>query len=323
MLNLTPRELQVFNFLSKLRDPDVKLGDKMAEIINASCETGTPVNAISAKATLAITGVSIHGETFTIGDDTYEFLTDSLQSKAAPENIAINITTTTVQASGSLTVDTQPISGDTFTIGTKTYVFVPVGTANFEGEISIGADLAEVQIAIIAAINGTDGHNTPNTLVSASDFSNDISTITSFIGGTIGNSIATTETFTAVGNIFGGTTLSSGTNCTAANTALAVIAAINNNTKSLVSAAAGTGDAVVITAKTSGADGNKIGLAKIMANADFEDDTESIELLTGGINGTIASGMKFMADSTYMYFCPMGNKISDKNWRRVSLGSVY
>lgn len=317
---LSVTELRVLNSMSKIRDADVKLGDILANIIGASCETGTPVNAVNASVVFGITGVCIDGETFTIGDDTYEFLADAAQSKTVATNIGINITSKTVNASGTLTVDTQPTNGDTFTIGAKTYIFVPVGTANADGEVSIGADLAEAQAAIIAAINGSDGHNSANPLVTAAAFAANISTITALIGGTIGNTIPTTETFTTVTNIFAATTLGSGTNCTAANTALVVIAAVNANVNSDVTAEAGTGTNVVLTADIAGIIGNAIAVSATMANAAFADAATT---LIGGINGTIASGMKFMADISYMYFCPSGNTMADKNWRRVSLGSAY
>lgn len=320
---LSAAELRVLNSMSKIRDADVKLGDILANIIGASCETGTPVNAVNASAIFGITGVCIDGETFTVGDDTYEFLADAAQSKTAAANIGIDITSKTVKAFGTLTVDTQPISGDTFTIGAKTYIFVPVGTANADGEVSIGADLAGAQAAIVAAINGTDGCNIANASATAAAFADNASIITAFIGGTLGNIIPTTETFTAATNVFAAATLGSGTDCTAANTALVVIAAINNNSNSPVTASAGTGTNVVLTADIAGIIGNTIGVSEDMANATFNDGTNPVDVLVGGINGTLASGMKFMADTSYMYFCPSGNTTAGKNWRRVSLGVAY
>ncbi len=41
-----------------------------------------------------------------------------------------------------------------------------------------------------------------------------------------------------------------------------------------------------------------------MANAAFDDDATA---LSGGVDGTIASGMKIMVDETYMYVCLDGN----------------
>ena len=317
---LTATELKVLNNLSQVHNPAVSLGAKLQEIIGASGETGTPVNAVAAKVTLGITGVCVDGETFTIDGATYEFLADDAQSKTAPANIAVDIASKTVKASGTLTVDTQPTNGDTLTIGAKTYIFVPVGTANADGEISIGADLAGAQAAIVAAINGTDGHNTANTSATAGAFAANASTITALIGGTVGNAIVTTETFTAGTNIFAAATLGGGTNCTAANTALAVIAAVNANSASKVTASAGTGNDVLLTADTAGVVGNAIAVSDTMANAAFADAATK---LSGGVDGTVASGMKIMVDATYMYVCLNGNTTAEKNWRRVSLGSAY
>ena len=317
---LTATELKVLNNLSQVHNPAVSLGAKLQEIIGASGETGTPVNAVAAKVTLGITGVCVDGETFTIDGATYEFLADAAQSKTAPTNIAVDITSKTVKASGTLTVDTQPTNGDTLTIGAKTYIFVPVGTANADGEISIGADLAGAQEAIVAAINGTDGHNTANTSATAGALAANASTITALIGGTVGNAIATTETFTAGTNIFAAATLGTGTNCTAANTALAVIAAVNANSASKVTASAGTGNDVLLTADTAGVVGNAIAVSDTMANAAFADAATA---LSGGVDGTVASGMKIMVDATYMYVCLNGNTTAENNWRRVSLGSAY
>ena len=317
---LTATELKVLNNLSQVHNPAVSLGAKLQEIISASGETGTPVNAVAAKVTLGITGVCVDGETFTIDGATYEFLADAAQSKTAPANIAVDIVSKTVKASGTLTVDTQPTNGDTLTIGAKTYIFVPVGTANADGEISIGADLAGAQAAIVAAINGTDGHNTANVSATAGAFAANASTITALIGGTVGNSIATTETFTAGTNIFAAATLGGGTNCTAANTALAVIAAVNANSASKVTASAGTGNDVLLTADIAGVVGNAIAVSDTMANAAFADAATA---LSGGVDGTVASGMKIMVDATYMYVCLNGNTTAEKNWRRVSLGSAY
>lgn len=319
MTNLTNTELKVLNNLSQVRDPDVLLGAKIQEIIACSGESGTPVNAVASKVTLNITGVSVDGETLTIGGDTYEFLADTAQSKTAPANIAINITSKTVKATGSLTVDTQPTAGDTLTIGTKTYIFVPNGTANADGEISIGADLAEAQDNISYAINGRDEINTEHPLVSASAFVANVCAITAIIGGTIGNSIPTTETFTAGTNVFAAATLGSGTNCTAANTAAVIIAAVNARDTNVV-ASAGDGNDVLITAKVAGTVGNDLAVSDTMANAAF---AAAATKLSGGVNGTVATGTKFMVDATYLYVCLAGNTTAQANWRRVSLGSAY
>ena len=111
------------------------------------------------------------------------------------------------QAQGTQTLDTQPTAGDTMTIGTKVYTFTGVGDDDANGEISIGADLAGAQANVVAAVNGTDDHNSANTLVTIGNFAANDAIITAIVPGTTGNSIVTTETFTAPTNIFDAATL--------------------------------------------------------------------------------------------------------------------
>ena len=318
MNQLTTAEKKLINNLSMIHDPDVKLGDILAAIIGQSAEEGTPVNAANASGTLTISGVVKDGEKVTIGTDIYEFLSDADQTKTSPGNIAVDIEANTVKATGTLTMDTQPMPGDTITIGPKTYIFVPVGTDNADGEISIGADLAAAQAALVGAINGLDGLNTAHPSVTAGAFASDDCVITAKIGGTVGNSIATTETFTAATNVFASGTLGTGADCSAANAVTALAAAIMANDTVGVSAADGAGDTVVLTANIAGAAANSIITTETMTNGAFGAAT-----LTSGVDGTVADGSKFMMDATYLYVCLDGNTISEKNWRRVSLGSAY
>ena len=322
---LTEKELRIFNGISRVHDKDTKLGDVIAGLIGALGETGTPVNAVAAKEDFVIDGVSIDGETVTInnpavpGTDVYEFLTDAAQTKTAATNIAVNIAAVTTKAAGTLTVDTKPTSGDTMTIGSKTYIFVPIGTANADGEISIGADAAGAQANIVAAINGTDGVNAAHPDVTAGTFASDDCTITALIGGTAGNAITTTETFTAATNVFGAAALATGADCSAANTAAALITAINANDTQGVAASAGTGTNVLLTADVAGVIGNDISVGSTMENGALDGATK----LSGGVDGTVANGMKFMVDSSYMYVALAGNTTAQANWRRVSLGAAY
>lgn len=323
---LTAKELRIFNGLSRVHDSGIKLGDTIAQLIGAVGETGTPVNAIRAKETFIIDGVAIHGETLTIdnpawpGINVYEFLADDAQTKTVSTNIAVDLTAVTTKASGTLTVPTQPTSGDTITIGAKTYIFVPVGTANADGEISIGADVAGAQVNIVAAVNGTDEFNTAHPNVSAGDFITDDCTITAFIGGTAGDAIATTHTFTGGGNVFVEGTLGSGADCTADDIAATLITTINGSWSEGVNASEGTGTNVVFTADIAGVIGNAISIGTTMANGVM---TAEATELSGGIDGTVAEGTKFMVDETYVYVCLSGNTTAGTNWRRVDLGSVY
>jgi hypothetical protein len=136
-----------------------KIADMVSKIAN-----GTPVNAVNATKTLTISGAVADSETVSIGSDVYEFLADTAQSKTAETNIAVDITASTTKAQGTLTVDTNPTLNDTMTIGTTVYTFVENPPLN-AGEIAIGTDVEATQINIVAAINGTDGVNKPETVV--------------------------------------------------------------------------------------------------------------------------------------------------------------
>lgn len=146
-----------------------------------------------------------------MADSQYAFLEQEVKNPYIRDYLyEINKAGTPVNAvasQGTLTMDTQPTAGDTMTIGTKTYTFTADGTAAADGEIDVGADLADAKTLVPAAINGTDGINTAHTQVTAAAFVGDDMVITASTKGTAGDSIATTETFTAVTNVFDAATL--------------------------------------------------------------------------------------------------------------------
>ena len=118
-----------------------------------------------------------------------------------------------IKATGAYTLSGQPTNGQTVTIGTKVYTFkTSITTA--DGDIKIGATLAETQANFVGAINGDQtligssygALTRPNAQVTASAFAANISTLSAFTPGTAGNSIATTAT----AGSFGGATLSGG-----------------------------------------------------------------------------------------------------------------
>ena len=324
MDNLTTKQVSYLNYIGR----NFPLGTKLKEIIDNFAlvmTNDTPVNGRLASKALAITGVSIDSETITInnplitGSDVFEFLADTAQTKTAPGNIAVNITAYTVKASGTLTVDTRPTSGDTMLIGAKTFTFVPNGTANAEGEVAIGADLAGAKANIIAAINGTDGWNTPHPLVTIGAFDqSDDAVVTALIGGTAGNAIDTEETFTAETNVFGAGHLASGANCSAANTVTALLAAAVGTQH--VELSQGDGNSVVFTATDGGIVGNDIEIAETMANGAF---AGAAVKLSGGVDGTVSAGNEVRSDGTYLYVCVDPNTKADANWRRIDLGSAF
>ncbi|HUS74282.1 MAG TPA: hypothetical protein VMY06_14575 [Sedimentisphaerales bacterium] len=116
---------------------------------------------------------------------------------------------------GLLTLDVNPVdaNNDTMTIGTTVYRFkdVPIQVE----DILIGATAAATQLNILATINGTGtegteyfaGSTSPHPLVRMGAFAADDSIVTAIATGVAGDLIATTETFTAVTNIFNAGTL--------------------------------------------------------------------------------------------------------------------
>ena len=118
-----------------------------------------------------------------------------------------------VNARGTLTLGVQPANNETFTIGTKVYTFQTTLT-NADGNIKIGATLAETQRNVVDAINltGTPGvqyalATRVNTIVDMGSFATNVAIIKAKIAGTSGNSIATTETMASGSNIFDAVTL--------------------------------------------------------------------------------------------------------------------
>lgn len=111
----------------------------------------------------------------------------------------------------TLSLPIQPTAGDTFTLAGVTWTIVALGTAANPGEISLGAAVANTQVNIRNAINGTGtpGAGTyidvaaasrvryTNNDISASAFAADVSTITGV------GPLNPSETFTNINNEFG------------------------------------------------------------------------------------------------------------------------
>lgn len=233
--------------------------------------------AASATGTLTISGVVVDGETVTIGTEVFEFDTHD-DSTITSGRVRVDISGDATKSQGTLTVDTQPTAGDTMTVGAQTYAFVANGTANAAGEISVGADLAGAQAAIVAAINGTDGFNSANAQATIAAFSSDDAVITAKEGGTAGDSVVTTETFTAGTNVFDAGTLgttTAGVDCAAADAATALRAAIAAHAAT-VATAGGSSGTVSLTAKATG-EAYNVATTETMANGAFGAAT-----LTGG-----------------------------------------
>lgn len=118
-----------------------------------------------------------------------------------------------VKAQGKLTLPNQPSVGETITLGTKTYSFVASLLTNTDGQIVIGASVAATRANILAAINlsGLPGSQyasatSLNGDVEATSISGNDIIFTAKVGGTAGNSIASTSTLVAP-NTFDAVTL--------------------------------------------------------------------------------------------------------------------
>lgn len=178
-----------------------------------------------AQALLRLAGVVKDAETLTVGPYVFEVDTRDTAHVTAGR-IRLNLSGgTTVKAQGTATIDTRFTIGDTFTIGTKTYTVATTPTN--PGDVARGADAAGSRAAMIAAINGTDGINSADANVVASAGTGTV-VLTAIVGGTGGNSIATTETFAAGTNVFDAATLgttTAGVDASAENFIDALVAA--------------------------------------------------------------------------------------------------
>ena len=300
----------------------VKVGSRSINILLPT--EGTPVNGVAAQGTLTIAEPVTAEDTITIGAKVFTFKTGATYAKAQ----------------GTLTVDTQPLADDTMTIGSKVFTFVTDESASADGEIDVGADLADAKVQIVAAINGTDGWNTAHTLVTAAAFATNDCVITAILPGTDGNSIATTETFDEVTNVFDAATLGTttagallvdgqiGLGADEAATKLSIVAAINgadlvNTAHTLVSVAAFAGDDCVITALVKGVAGNAIATTEVLTHVSNIFDAATLGTTTAGVDGTVGAEGEQQIDINYLYVCLDKNTIADANWKRISLGSTY
>lgn len=320
MKELTARELKILNNVSRVLSPSVSLGVLLQNLIDSVVTKGTPINGAAAYGTLTISGVVVNGETVKIdnpldkGVDIYEFVVDA---EAEEGNIPVDISKFALAAASEFTVDVQPTAADTFTIGTTTYKFVAINSAENPGDISVGTTLAEAQEAIVAAVNGTDGLNEPHPLVTISDFDTDVAVITAKTKGSAGNAIATTETLTAVTNLFEDSTLLLGADCTNANAALTLTDAVNEFDTQGISAEV-TSVGVVKLVSNLGAAGNNISTTETMTNGAFGADK-----MAGGVTGTPSLEGALMVDNSYLYVAIAENTNLTNNWRRISIGSAF
>lgn len=214
-----------------------------------------PPAGIAEAGTLTITTL-VHGETVTVGSRIYE-VDGGTGILGTSNGGGIDISSYGTKSQGTITITDINSPGNTMTIGPRLYTFVADLTANADGEINIGATLAEAQANIVAAINGTDGVNTANPVITAGTFAANVSTCTAILAGVAGDALVFVEgIMTPAGNVLNGAgTLGSttaGVAATATECGDAFVAALAADANSVAtgSNAAGT---VTVTQKTAGA----------------------------------------------------------------------
>jgi hypothetical protein len=119
-------------------------------------------------------------------------------------------------AAGTLTMDTNPTAADTMVLNGTTFTFVAALTG-VENEILIGANVAATKVSVQNAVGATPSGAAGDHSVTAAtrtaiamtgaDFSGDDMVFTAATKGIEGNSLATTETFSAGTNVFDAATL--------------------------------------------------------------------------------------------------------------------
>lgn len=86
----------------------------------------------------------------------------------------------------------------------------------------------------------------------------------------------------------------------------------------LVTATTNTNTTQVIEAKTAGVAANDIATTTDSAHLSW-----GAAKMESGVDGTVASKGQIVFDSSYLYIAVDDNTVSDKNWRRISVGSAY
>lgn len=242
--------------------------------------------SVAATGILTLTGQPLDTETVTLDTKVYTFqttLTDAdgnvaigSSASVSLDNLiaAITLAARQVAATGVLTLTGQPLDTETVTVGGTTYTFQTslVDSAN---NVLIGATASDSIDNLIAAISAGAGAGTlygtgtvENADASAAAGAGDTMDLTAKTLGPGGNSVTTTETLT--NGSYGAATLEGGFDRYAASM----------TDHPTVTATAGAGDTMDVTAETAGAAGNTIASTETLTNGSFGGAT-----LSGGLDG--------------------------------------
>lgn len=263
------------------------LADKATDLTGTGVSVNFTTDVQVSVGTLTAAGNVANLDTVTVGSTVYT----TRSSLAA------------VKAAGVLTLTGNAGDTETVTIGSKTYTFQSTLT-NVDGNVKVGATASDSIDNLIAAITlgagggtlyaaATTAHSSATATAGAGDTMN----VEALTAGTAGNSIATTETL--ANGSFASATLTGGLaaavygvkiGASASDTLDNLIAAINGGAGAgtnyssdvvahpSVSAAAGAGDTMDVTALVAGAAGNSIATTDVSSNLSWGAAT-----LTGGI----------------------------------------
>lgn len=276
--------------------------DTNNSVTGSNIRVNIAASAVVATGTLTITGVAIDTETVTIGSEVYEF---DWNGAVTGGRIAANISSYVDQAKGTLTLTGAVAHGELFATGATTWTFKADGTAGGTGVInitayavkgtavlSLGGSVTDTETVTInsrvyefdtnAAITGdvlvdVSGGATKDlagvalaaaitadasaVVTAVYDSGTNELTVTAKIGGTVGN--YTTASATALASWSGN--LTGGTNCSAANAKVAILA---DHSQANVSVAAGAGTTAVFSAY--GTAGDALTFTKTIANGSVD-----------------------------------------------------
>lgn len=279
------------------------------DVVLHQLKEGTAVNAIKASATATFGAEVVHGDTITVGNDVYEYSADGSET-VAEGHILTDITADTVKASIGLDIKVLPLADETVKIGDAVYKFVVTPAA--EGDVALGDNVADSQANLVKAINEGDDFNDVHPLVTISDFTTDSAVVTAKVGGTAGNNIGTTSTFSEGTNKFDDVSLDNGSGASNDNAGKALVTASANGTEDVAFTRAGA--VVTIQAKKGGTIGNGLLVAK-----ESDGVTLSAEKLGGGIDGTVGEKYSVLYDGTNLYIATLKNTVHDANWKYVAV----
>jgi len=166
---------------------------------------------------------------------------------------------------------------------------------------------AVVKIAEIINAEGTEpvtAESSTNTVV-----------VTHDTPGTIGDTLATTETMD--NGSWGAATLAGGADCSNSDGATVIVATIKADATEDIDAAVTNSTNVTVTANTKGTAANAVEIDENLANGTWDDTT-----FTGGVDGTPGTKNKIVRNGNFIYLCATQDiTVTNDNWRRSEFSS--